>query len=353
MGGRYHAPMAQRYLFYDDYSEGAHPAILGYVATHNDDQQRGYGNDEYCDLARQRIRTHVGVDADIHFVSGGTQTNLVALASMLRPHQSVIAPESSHISGHEAGAIEATGHQIINCTSSDGKLVSADIDRVMGQNIDENSSQPAAIFLTQATEMGTIYSKAELTALVGTAKRYGLITYLDGARLAVAVTAESADVSLADISAIGVDMFYIGGTKNGALCGEALVIANPTLATDFRYHLKQRGALLSKGRLFGQQFARFFDTDGLWFELGKVTNQRAVSLANGLQRLGFAFGQPPVTNQLFVVLPDDLIKRIAADYGFHIEWRVDQEHSVVRLMCSWATPQQAIDEFLEYLSPLV
>lgn len=334
-----------KYLFNDDYSEGAHPKVLEYLAEHNLDQQTGYGLDDYSQLAAERIKKALQTDGDVHLVGGGTQANLIAAASMLKAHQAIIAPVTSHINIHEAGAIEATGHKILACESKDGKLKPENIERVVAEHMDEHMVKPKAVFLTQATEMGTVYSKSELTDLISTAKKHGLYSYLDGARLGVAVTAASADLTLPEVAQSGIDMLYLGGTKNGALCGEAMVICNPDLRTDFRFHIKQRGGLIAKGRLLGLQFARLFDEDALWLELGQQTNDRAAHLVKRLTELNVSFSQKPETNQLFPMLPDRIINKLQKRYGFYVWEKLDTGTSVIRLVCSWATPVVAIDDF--------
>lgn len=334
-----------KYLFYDDYSEGAHPAVLDYIAKNNTDQQIGYGLDEYSKLAAQRIQQKLGTDADVHFVSGGTQANLIAFSCMLLPYQAVISPTTGHINIHEAGAIEATGHKIIACPTDDGKLTPEDIERVMSEHLDEHQVQPKAVFITQATELGTVYTPSELKALIEVARKHGLYAYLDGARLAVALAAEQSKMSLSELGGLDLDMFYIGGTKNGALCGEAMVIKNEQLKNNFRFHLKQRGALLAKGRLLGQQFARLFEDD-LWLELGQQSNAMAAKLASDLESLGIKLAHKQSTNQIFPILPTSVVEKLKKDYGFHLWQKVDEKHSMVRLVCSFATEEKNINEFI-------
>lgn len=340
-----------KYLFFDDYSEGAHPEILKALAEANNGQQTGYGLDEYSKLAAKRIAQILKTDADVHFIMGGTQANQIGLASMLRHHEGIVAADMAHINTHEAGAIETTGHKIISAPSRDGKLTLDDIER-LAEHMPDHQAKPTVVSITQPTEMGALYSKQELEDVIKVAKQRDLYVYVDGARMAVGVTASTSDVSLEDLVPIGIDMLYLGGTKNGALCGEAMVVINPELKKDFRYHIKQRGGLLAKGRLIGAQFARFFDKDDLWLQLGKQANTSAKRLADGLQELDFEFALPPETNQLFLILENGLIEKLQKDYGFYVWEKIDNAKSVIRLVCSWATPTEKIDEFLADLKKL-
>jgi threonine aldolase len=334
-----------KHSFLNDYSEGAHPRVLQLLASSNLTQEPGYGEDSLSLQAADLLRAATGnADADVHLVSGGTQANLIALASMLRPYESIIAADSAHILVHETGAIEATGHKISGVPSSDGKLVPDQVRAVVAQHSDEHMVSPRVVYLSQATEFGTIYSKAELTALSSTCRELGLYLYLDGARIAPALVSGAADMTLPELASL-VDMLYIGGTKNGALLGEALVINAPALKDHFRFHLKQRGALLAKGRLLGAQFVALFDGD-LYFALARHANAMAMRLADGLRASGASFLTEPVTNQVFPILTDARIDALRAHYRFHVWTRVDPGHSAIRLVTSWATPDEAVDGFL-------
>jgi threonine aldolase len=336
-----------KYNFLDDYSEGVHPEILRYITDHNDGQQLGYGHDAYCALAAHRITEAFGVPgADVHFLPNGTITNVTGLAAMLKPFEGVISPSTGHINVHEAGALEATGHKIIWVDSPDGKLTPDLIDEALSRYHDEHTVVPRAVYLTQPTELGTAYTKAELTEVVADAKRKGLLVYVDGARLPMALAVPALDLTPKEFGALGLDMFYVGGTKNGGLYGEALVITNPDLKPNFRHHMKQRGALMAKGRFMGLQFARLFDSDNLWLSLGDNANRQATRLHAGLQELGVKFDVEPVTNQLFPIMPDPLVKRLSEDFGF-FEWQpLDDGHTMIRLVCSWATTSSHVDDFV-------
>lgn len=340
-----------KHCFFDDYSEGAHPRVLELLAGSNLVQEPGYGNDSLCRRAEDLLRHATGKpDAAIHFVSGGTQANLIALASMLRPYESVIAAGTAHIHVHETGAVEATGHKIHVVSGNDGKLEPAQIRDIVAQHGDEHMVVPRVVFVSQSTEAGTIYRKAELAALSRTCRELGLYLYLDGARLGCALASRAADMSLPELASL-VDMFYLGGTKNGALLGEAIVIGNPALQDKFRYHLKQRGALLAKGRVIGAQFVALFE-DGLYFELARHANAMAVLLADGLRGLGIAFLSEPVTNQVFPILADAQIEALRQQYGFHAWSRVDAGQTAIRLVTSWTTQPQQVAILVDDLRAL-
>lgn len=335
-----------KYQFFNDYSEGAHPKILERLAASNRKQMTGYGEDEISLQAQALIQEAIGNPAAaVHFVSGGTQANLLCLASMLRPHESVIAAASGHIHVHEAGAVEATGHKIEIIASEDGKLDPRKLGTLLSTPRDEHMTKPKVVFVSHASEVGTLYSKAELEGLRAYCLQHGLYLYLDGARIGSALTARDSDLSLAEIAAL-TDMFYIGGTKNGALLGEAIVITNPALQPEFRWHIKQRGALLAKGRVIGAQFLELF-ADELFFELAQHANHMAEQLADGLQEQGFGFLTPPQSNQIFPILPDALIEQLQHEYGFYIWAPAGDGMSAIRLVTSWATEEQAVHAFLE------
>ncbi|NPA45482.1 MAG: aminotransferase class V-fold PLP-dependent enzyme [Chlorobi bacterium] len=334
-----------KYSLKDDYSEGAHPKIIEKLLQTNLQQENGYGNDIFSDKAKQEIKNKIGVsDAEIHFVTGGTQANLTVIASLLKPYESVIAAESAHIAMNETGAIEATGHKIHSVKAYDGKVKCKEIQEVLDVFNNEHHVKPKVVFISNTTEIGSLYSKKELTDLSNFCKKNNLLLYMDGARLGSALSSKYNDLSLPEIAKL-VDVFYIGGTKNGALLGEAVVIVNDNLKANFRFHMKQRGALLPKGRLLGIQFLELFKED-LFFEIGRHENAMATKLAEGIKNLGFDFLTKPVSNQLFPILPNNLIKEISKKYDFHIWEKKTNEKSAIRLVCSWATKEYVIDEFL-------
>lgn len=339
-----------KYAFYNDYSEGAHPKVLEALQQSNLVQESGYGLDSFTKEASDSIRRAIGQPgAEVHFVSGGTQANIVVLASALKSHEAIIAADTGHINVHEAGAIEATGHKIISVPNQEGKLTPAAIDAVMIAHNDKHLVKPRLVFISNTTELGTVYTISELTALSQAAKKHWLYFYLDGARLGSALTAPQIDYSLADLAAL-VDAFYIGGTKNGALLGEAIVINHSDLQKDFRYHLKQRGALLAKGRAISLQFKALF-TDNLYFEIATHANRMATMLADAIKEAGYNFLTPPASNQIFPVFPNGVVEDLQKDYGFYV-WSPGESKSAIRLVTSWATREYAVQEFIERLKSL-
>lgn len=338
----------KKYSFKDDYSEGAHPDILQALVRTNLSQQSGYGKDEYSLQAAELIKNKIQCnDADIHFVSGGTQANLIVLSSLLKPYESVISANSGHINIHEAGAVEATGHKINTAESSDGKLTIDKIKNILAQHTDEQMVKPKTVFISNATEIGAIYLKEELESISKFCKSNNLLLYLDGARLGSALTSSRNDLSLNDIARL-TDIFYIGGTKNGALFGEAIIIVNDSLKENFRFCLKQRGALLAKGRVLGLQFLELFKND-LYFELARHANYMAIKLAEGIRNHGYDFWSDIYSNQIFPIFPDMLIEKLDKKYGFYVWFKIDKNNSAVRLVTSWATKESAVDDFLEDL----
>lgn len=340
--------MNYKYSFFNDYSEGAHPNILVALQQSNLAQETGYGEDSLSLQAAQLIKDKVSnPNADIHFVSGGTQANLIVLASILKSYEAVIAVNTGHIFVHEAGAIEATGHKICIAQSKDGKIRPEQIQTICDEHSDEHMVKPRVVFISHSTEVGTVYSKQELQAISEVCKKNALYLYLDGARLGSALMSTQSDMSLAELSAL-VDVFYIGGTKNGALLGEAIVISNDHLKANFRYHLKQRGALLAKGRVLGVQFLELFQND-LYFDLAKHANTMAGKLTQGIKDQGYEFLTDSTTNQIFPIFPNSLIEKLKEVYGFYIWSKFDEERSSIRLVTSWATKEEAVDGFLEDL----
>ncbi|NRZ57684.1 threonine aldolase [Clostridium beijerinckii] len=286
-------------------------------------------------------------DVDIHLLVGGTQVNLTAISAFLRPHQAAIGADTSHINCHETGAIEATGHKVITMKTNDGKLTPNLIQNVVDSHSDEHMVQPKLVYISNSTELGTLYTKAELIDLHDCCKRNKLLLYLDGARLGSALVAEENDLTLADIAKL-VDAFYIGGTKNGALFGEALIICNDELKEDFRYFIKQKGGLLAKGRLLGIQFEELFKDD-LYFELAKHANKMALMLKGAIVDEGYKFLTESFTNQQFPIFPNNLIEKLSEKYSFNIERVIDSNYTAIRLVTSWATKEEIVLEFIEDL----
>lgn len=339
------------YSFTNDYSEGAHPRILRALSDTNLLQSRGYGMDGICQEAAGLIRVQCAApDAAVHFAVGGTQANLLVIHALLHSYEAVIAADTAHVNVHEAGAIEATGHKVCAVPSADGKLTPALVERVVDAHASEHMVHPRLVYISDATEEGTVYTKAELTALRRCCDRHGLYLFLDGARLGSALTAADNDLTLPDIAAL-TDVFYIGGTKNGALFGEAIVLMNGDAKPHFRWYLKQRGAMLAKGWLLGLQFRELL-RDGLYFDLARHANEMAQILSAGITEKGYSFSVIPQSNQLFFAPDNSVIRQLqAAGYQFEVERPVDEQHTRIRLVTSWATPEAAIQEFLRDLPP--
>ena len=342
----------KKYSFRNDYSEGAHPQILKALVETNLEQTVGYGEDRFCLEAAELIKGKLGRDdVDIHLIPGGTQTNLIAISAFLRPHEAVIAPLTGHIEVHETGAIEATGHKIITMEGRDGKLSPSDIEQAVDAHTDEHMVKPRLVYISNATEVGSIYTKAELEALSSACRRRKLLLFMDGARLGSALTSRENDLPLSEIANL-VDAFYIGGTKNGALIGEALVICTDHLKEDFRFHIKQKGALLAKGRLLGIQFRELF-RDNLFFDLAEHANTMAEKIQDALLSRNCPLLLHSPSNQIFPVLPNRVMERLAEDYSFEIQKKVDADHTMIRLVTSWATREDAVDEFIADLKGLL
>ena len=333
----------------NDYSLGAHPVVMDALNRTNLELTDGYGEDKYCRAATDIIRMLFACpDADVHFLTGGTQTNQTALAAfLLRPHWSVISADTGHICVHETGAIEATGHKINHVKTPDGKLTPALIEEVLIFHEDEHYVLPKAIYISNSTETGLIYTKAELQALRKCCDEHGLYMYLDGARMAMALTCEDNDLTFEDFPKL-CDAFYIGGTKCGALFGEALVIINEELKPDMRFLIKQRGGLLAKGRLLGVQFEALL-ADDLYLQLGAHANRLAKKLADGIAAKGYEFEIPPQTNLIFPLIPKELEAELRTKVMYETWPVVTDTHQAIRLVTSWGTTEEEVDEFLQLI----
>lgn len=336
----------QKYSFLDDYSEGCHPKILEALTNTNLVQQTAYGNDEYSEHARQLIQEHLGrKNIPVFFVAGGTLANIIISSTSLRSHEAIIAANTGHIVVRETGAIEATGHKIITVVSDDGKLTPNDIELALADNAHyPHMAKPRLVYISNATEAGTVYTKAELQSLSETCKTNDLLLLLDGARLGVALTANINDLTLKDIAEL-TDIFWIGGTKAGALIGEAIVIPNEQLANDFAFHIKQRGGLLAKGRLLGLQFVELFG-EGLFFDLTQHANAMAQKLSDAITECGYSLTAPTESNQIFPVLPNAMIQSLQENYDFYVWRKANDQHSVIRMVTSWATDEKRIDALI-------
>lgn len=341
-----------KYSFKNDYSEGAHPRILDALTKHNLTQQSGYGLDEYSLQAAKFIMEKFDApNAAVHLVSGGTQANLTVISAFLRPHESVVAAHTGHIFTNESGAIEATGHKIHSVQTIDGKLRPADIQNVMNehQNIPHQLKQ-RLVYISNSTETGTIYSKKELQELYEFCKSKNLILFMDGARLGHALTAVTNDVTFAEVAKF-TDAFYLGGTKNGALIGEAIIINNPALQDEFGFHLKQKGALLAKGRLLGIQFQELM-SDNLYFELADHANRQAMKIKGAFSEIGCDFLSETFTNQIFPVLNAKQIELLSENFDFYIWKKINNEKSAIRLITSWATTDETVAGFINEIKKL-
>ena len=335
-----------------DYLEGAHPKILERLAATNLKQTEGYGEDPHCDAARALICQKIACpDADVHFLTGGTQTNMTFLAHALKPWQAVLSADSGHIATHETGAVEATGHKIYTIAADRGKLTPALLVEALSHHTDHHAVAPRVVYISNATEIGTVFTRRELSALRDFCKAHGLYLYMDGARLASALTAEGNDLHFEDLPKY-CDAFYLGGTKCGALFGEALVIVHPELKQDFNYSLKQRGGLLAKGRLLGLQFEALFEDD-LYLTLGRHANAACTKLRAAFEKAGFSFMVDSPTNQIFPILPNALIAKLREKYSFRDWEAVDADHTAVRFVTSWATTNAMTDAFAQDLEALL
>ena len=332
--------------FNNDYNEVCHPAILRALAENIGVQMPGYGADAYCSEAAELIRKKCDApNAAVYFLVGGTQTNLTVIAASLRPHQGVIAAETGHINVHETGAIEATGHKVIILPSKDGK-----VDLMLAEKVIDSQSlsvdaehivQPKMIYISNPTEYGTLYSLTELKALSALCKEKGCFLFVDGARMGYGLAAKENDITLADYAKYS-DAFYIGGTKVGAMFGEAVVIPNPAIAEDFRYLMKQRGGMLAKGWLLGLQFKTLFEND-LYFTISAHADQMADKIRKTLTDLGYELYLPGTTNQVFVTLPDKLLNELGKEFTFAIWEKSDEINTTVRFCASWATTNENVD----------
>ena len=331
-----------------DYAEGCHPSILAALASTNDEQTAGYGVDPHCDRARALIRAACEApEADVHFLVGGTQANTTVIASVLRPHQGVLCASTGHINCHETGAIEATGHKVLPLPSDDGKITAAQIEAAWqahwNDGTHEHIVQPGMVYLSHPTENGTTYSLEEMTAISQVCRRRGLPLFVDGARLGYGLAAQP-DLTLPHLARL-CDVFYIGGTKVGALFGEAVVITKEELKRDFRYFIKQRGGMLAKGRLLGIQYECLME-NGLYFELGRRAVELALRLRAAFEEKGIPLRYDSRTNQQYPILSDAQLKALGEKYAFSFWEQVDEHHAAVRFCTSWHTSPEQVDALI-------
>lgn len=332
-----------------DYTEGAHPRILEALLRTNMEQTNGYGEDEYCEEARRTIqRLCKREDAMVQFLVGGTQANLTVIDAALRSHQGVLSADTGHINVHETGAVEACGHKVLALPSKDGKITAQQVKEAHTQHWNDDSFehmvQPKMVYISHPTELGTLYTKEELEALRSVCDECGLLLFLDGARLGYGLCSEGNDLDLPAI-AENCDVFYIGGTKVGALFGEAVVICSRELQKDFRYFIKQKGGMLAKGRLLGLQFLELLK-DGLYFEIAGHAIAMATLLKEGLETLGYEFFVESTTNQQFVIVEDEKLEQLKENYAYTYQCRYDETRSVIRLCTSWATKKENVEALL-------
>ena len=342
--------------FTSDYTEGCHERILTRLMETNFEQTPGYGTDHHCQAAERYILAECGrEDAHVHFLVGGTQTNLTLIAAALRPHQGAVCAESGHIHVHETGAVEATGHKCLTLPSPDGKITAEQVENLVHLHRTDESMehtvQPKLVYISNPTEYGTIYSLGELEALSRVCRDNGLYLFVDGARLGYGLRCRENDVTLRDLARL-CDAFYIGGTKVGALFGEALVLTSAALNEDFRYLIKQRGGMLAKGRLLGIQFETLFE-DGLYWEISDHALAMADILRSALTDLGLPMQVDSPTNQLFPIVPDSLLEKIREKYAVTYMNRVDERRSCIRLCTSWATREADVRAFCEDLKKMM
>lgn len=340
--------------FVNDYSENACPEILDALIQTNFEGNTAYSSDMHSARATELIRKKIEVpNADIQILTGGTQTNLIAIAAFLRPHEAVIAVKTGHICVHETGAIECTGHKCIEVIGKEGKVTPEDIETVCGPQYWEHAGiltvKPRMVYISQSTEIGTVYSAEELYKLRKKCDEYNLLLYCDGARLASALACS--DVTLSLLGKL-CDAFYIGGTKSGALFGEAMVIINDSLKSEFRYIAKQRGGMLAKGWILGLQFEILMQ-NGLYERNGRYANKMARSLKEGLKKRGINFNVDSPSNQLFPIFPNIVLKQLEKDFSWERISIIDNENTEIRLVTSWATKQESIDKFLKRLDEIL
>ena len=342
-------------LFQCDYHEGAHPKIMERLFSTNLEQTVGYGEDVYCAQAAAKIRKACGnEELAVHFLVGGTQTNVTVIDAALRSHQGVICAVSGHINVHETGAVESCGHKVLALPGKDGKLTAKQVEETFLAHINDDSFehmvQPKLVYISNPTELGTVYTRQELGSLSNICHKYGLYLFLDGARLGYGLASEENDLTLAQIAAL-CDAFYIGGTKIGALFGEAVVIGNTEMARDFRYFIKQKGGMLAKGRLLGLQFDTLF-TDNLYEEISAHAIAMADKLRAAFDKKGYSYLVSNRTNQIFPIIPDKELAILGKEFGYCYQERIDETHSAVRFCTSWATKEENVDALIRAIQRL-
>lgn len=335
-----------------DYLEGAHEKILQRLIETNYEKLPGYGNDRYCESAKAKIREVCGCEeADVYFLTGGTQTNATVISAMLQTYEGVVAAETGHVNVHEAGAIEYTGHKVLTVPAHNGKMQADELKEMLALFWQDTSHEhmvfPGMVYISHPTEYGTLYSKRELMEISEVCHEFGIPLYLDGARLGYGLMSKNTDVTLPDI-ALYCDVFYIGGTKVGALCAEAVVFTKENTPRHFITMIKQHGAMLAKGRLPGIQFDTLF-TDDLYFEISAHAIEMAEKLKEGFKKRGYSFYLDSPTNQQFIILTNSEIEQLQKEVSFDLWDKIDAEHRVTRFATSWATKEEDIAALMQIL----
>ena len=336
----------------NDYSEGCHPSILLRLNEMNLEQNPGYGTDTHCAEAADAVRKAFACpDADVHFLVGGTQANMTVIAAALRPYEAVLCADTGHINVHETGAVEGTGHKCIALQSRDGRISASQIS-VAAAMLDDNEhvAKPAMVYISMSTELGTVYNRAQLRDIYLTCQKLGLCLFIDGARLGYALAAPTGDLTAADIAEM-CDVFTVGGTKMGALFGEAIVINHPALKKHFRHMMKHQGGLLAKGWLLGVQFSALM-ADGLYFQLGQKAVKQAMRIRTALLEKGIPLHVDSPTNQLFPKISDEQVEALEEDFALEFQERVDESHVALRVCTSWTTPERNVTAFIEKINKL-
>ncbi len=333
------------FSFECDYHEGAHQSVLLKLIETNMEQLPGYGEDHYTREAADLIREACGCpDGQVYFFAGGTQTNVTVIDSILRPYDGIISAETGHVNCHEAGGVEYTGHKVLTVPSEDGKIAPEQLRKLLVDFYDDEAWEhmvfPGGVYVSHPTELGTLYTRSELTAIAEICREYKIPLYLDGARMGYGLASDASDLTLKDIAKI-VDVFYIGGTKVGALCGEAVVFPRGNAPEHFFTIMKQRGNVFAKGRVVAVQFLALF-TDGLYFRLGEQALDMAEELKQVFLERGFRFYVESPTNMQFFVVENELVRKLHEDVGFEVSGKYDETHSILRFCTSWATTREDI-----------
>ena len=338
--------------FMSDYTEGAHPEVLRRLCELNMVSLPGYGEDEYCSMAKEKIKKFCGKDdLQVQFLTGGTQTNLLVISTMLKRYEAVLAAETGHINVHEAGAIEFSGHKVLTLPSRNGKADAKDLkeymERFYGDDTHEHMCFPGMLYISHPTELGTLYNREELKNLSDVCRKYNIPLYMDGARLGYGLMSPESDLTIQDICEL-CDVFYIGGTKVGALCGEAVVFTHNNMPKGFVTMTKQQGAMLAKGRLIGMQFDALF-TDDLYLKIGRRGIETAMKLKKAFTEKGYPLYIDSPTNQQFVILSPEQFERLKKIAAFSVWEKIDSEHIAVRFVTSWATSDETVQKLTEQL----